>query len=100
MADVGVAAIALTQSYAQFQAFMPKLSDIRRADPNVDFDIVGDVRIGELAAFIGSLGVGVIVSSLAGTPLPAYVSVIVCGLLIALYESVLRTTRAGNGVLS
>lgn len=93
MADVGVAAIALTQSYAQFQAFMPKLSDIRKADYDNDSDMVGDVRIGEVAALIGSLGVGIIVSSLSGNPLPAYVSVAVSLLLIALYESVLRAHR-------
>lgn len=93
MADMGVAAIALTQSFAQFQAYMPKISEIRKADPTVDFDLVGDVRIGEIAAFVGSVGVGVIVSSITGDPVPAYVSVTVCIILIALYESVLRSIR-------
>jgi hypothetical protein len=93
MADMGVAAIALTQSFAQFQTYMPKISDIRKADPKVDFDLVGDVRIGEIAAFVGSVGVGVIVSSITNDPVPAYVSVAVCLILIALYESVLRSIR-------
>lgn len=91
MADVGVAALALTQSYGQFQAYLPKLSDIRKADPKTDLEMVADVRIGELAAFVGSLGVGIIVSSLSGDPTPAYVSVVVSLILIALYESVLRS---------
>lgn len=98
MADIGIAAIALTQSMAQFQAYMPKLSEIRRADPQADADMVGDVRIGEVAAFVGSIGVGVIVSSLTGDPTPAYVSVAVCLILIALYESVLRSHRPLEGM--
>lgn len=97
MADVGVAAIALTQSFAQFQAYMPKLSEVRRADPSVDTDIVGDVRMGEIAAFVGSIGVGVIVASLTGDPTPAYVSVTVCLILIGLYESILRARNPLEG---
>lgn len=91
MADVGIAALALTQSYGQFSAYLPKLSDIRRADPTTDADMVADVRVGEIAAFVGSLGVGVIVASLTKDPTPAYVSVAVSIILICLYESVLRT---------
>jgi hypothetical protein len=97
MADVGVAAIALSQSIGQFQAYMPKLSEIRRADPQADIDMVGDVRMGEIAAFVGSLGVGVIVSSLTGDPTPAYVSVAVCIILIGVYESALRSHRPLEG---
>lgn len=93
MADVGVAAIALTQGYAQFQAFLPKLSDIRKADPVNDPEFAADVRIGEVAAFVGTMGVGVIVSSLSGDPTPTYVSLVVSVLLILLYESVLRSAR-------
>lgn len=93
MADVGVAAIALTQGYAQFQAFLPKIADIRKIDAVNDPEAVADVRIGEVAAFIGTMGVGVIVSSLSGDPMPTYVSLIVSVLLIGMYESILRANR-------
>lgn len=95
--DTGVAALALTQSYAQFQTYMPRLADVRRADPEHDTDIVGDVRVGEIAAFVGSLGVGIIVSSITGDPLPAYVSVASCAILIVMYELVLRSRGAMEG---
>jgi hypothetical protein len=90
MADIGIATLALTQSYAQFQAYMPKLQDIRKTDPIENPEFAADVRIGEIAALIGSLGVGVIASSLTGDPLPAYVSLATSLMLIALYEYVLR----------
>ena len=93
MPDIGIATLALTQSYSQFQAYLPKLQDIRKADPISDPEFAADVRIGEIAALIGSLGIGVIVSSLTNDPLPAYVSVITSLLLISLYEYVLRANR-------
>lgn len=92
--NIGVATLALSQSYAQFQTYMPRLAEVRRADPTHDIDIVGDVRVGEIAAFIGSLGVGIIVSSITGDPLPAYVSVASCLILITMYEIVLRSRGA------
>jgi hypothetical protein len=93
MADIGIATLALTQGFAQFQAHLPKLSEIRKADPANDPEFTADVRMGEVAAFIGTMGIGVIVSSLTGDPLPTYISLIVCALLIGLYESVLRSYR-------
>lgn len=96
MADLGVAAIALTQTYAQFQSYMPKITDVRKADP-ADTEMIGDVRMGEIASLIGSLGVGLIVSSITGDPTPTYVSVGVSLMLIALYEYTLRANRPLEG---
>jgi hypothetical protein len=96
MADLGVAAIALTQTYAQFQSYMPKITDVRKADP-FDTEMIGDVRMGEIASLIGSLGVGLIVSSITGDPTPTYVSVGVSLMLIALYEYTLRANRPLEG---
>jgi hypothetical protein len=97
VADLGVAAIALTQTYAQFQSYMPKITDVRKADP-ADTEMVGDVRMGEIASLIGSLGVGLIVSSITGDPTPAYVSVGVSLTLIMLYEYTLRANRPMEGI--
>lgn len=87
-AAIGVATLAITQGYAQFNVFLPKLSDVRRAAPG---DGVGaDVRVGELAAVAGTMGVGIIVSSLAGSKVPAFVSLLVCALMVGIYETVLH----------
>lgn len=96
MADANagaMAVLALTQGFAQFNGMLPKITDVRKIDVQMDASEVADVRTAELAAFAGTLGVGVIVSSLSGSPLPAYVSLITAVFLIALYESVLRADR-------
>lgn len=90
-AEIGVATLALTQGFAQFQVFLPKLSEVRRATIDTHPDIAADVRVGEIAAVAGTMGVGIIASSLSGSPLPAYTSLIVCALMVCIYESVLRS---------
>lgn len=97
MADTGLAALAMTQSYAQFSTYMPRLSEVRRADPSTDPDIAADVRVGAIAALVGSLGVGVMVSTISGNKLPAYVSLISSLILITMYEIVLRSRGAIMG---
>lgn len=96
MADAsaaGIATLAITQGYAQFNVFLPRLSEVRRAAPGDD--VAADVHIGVIAASIGTLGVGLIASSLSGSKLPATVSLVVCLLMAGIYESVLhaRTTE-------
>lgn len=96
MADANagaMAVLALTQGYAQFNGMLPKITDIRKIDAKFDAESVADVRVAELAAFAGTMGVGIIVSSLSGSPLPAYVSLLTAVSLIAMYEFVLRADR-------
>lgn len=66
--------------------FLPKFSDIRRADPN-DEGMTKDILLGQIAAVAVSVGTGVIVSSLTGSPIPALVSVLMCVILIACYQA-------------
>lgn len=92
MADAnaaGIATLAITQGFTQFNVFLPKLSEVRKATPGDS--IASDVRVGELAAVAGTMGVGLIASSLSGSKLPAIVSAIVCALMLGIYESVLCT---------
>jgi hypothetical protein len=93
---MGIAAIALAQSYSQFSQYMPSLQDVRKGTTD-DSALVGDVRAGEFAALVGSLLVGVIVAWIAGDPTAAYVSVLVCSVMIAMYEYVLRANRPMEG---
>lgn len=89
-ASVGIATLAITQGFAQFNVFLPRISDVRKAAPGDD--ISADVHVGELAAIAGTMGVGIIASSLSGSKLPAIVSGIVCILMVGIYESVLRSS--------
>lgn len=93
---VGIATLAITQGYAQFNVFLPRLSEVRRAAPGDD--VAADVHIGVLAASIGTLGVGFIASSLSGSKLPAAVSLVVCLLMAGIYESVLHARTEGTAL--
>lgn len=94
-ADLGAASIALGQSVGAFQFFLPRLSDVRKSTMD-DADMVGDVRMGELAAGAVCIGIGAMVSSLSGSPYPAMVSVGMALLLVCVYEAALRGDRPMN----
>lgn len=93
---LGPATLAITQSVSSFQFFLPRLADVRRADPKHNADMVGDVRMGELAAATLCIGIGAMVSSLSGSPYPAMVSVLMVGILISVYEIALRGDKPMN----
>lgn len=90
---LGPAALSISQGVSAFQFFLPKLSDVRKTNPAVDLDMVGDVRLGEVAAATLCIGIGAIVSSLTGSPVPAVVALIMVGILICVYETALRADR-------
>lgn len=87
---IGPTTMGLTQSISLFQGFLPKFNDIRKENPMSNPDFVQDVRMGELAAALLTIGIGAVMSSLTGTPYPALISVISALGLIMLYESALR----------
>jgi hypothetical protein len=89
MADpqaVGMATLCMTQSLTLFQQFLPRFQEINTADPSKDIGMVRDVRMGELAAVITTLGIGGMTSALSGSSTPAVVAAITAGGLILLYE--------------
>jgi hypothetical protein len=87
---LGAATIGLTQGLSSAQAFLPKLSDVRKgASP----ELIGDVRMGEVATAIVTIGIGAIVSSLTGSPIPTFVSALIVLGIILLYEAALRGDR-------
>lgn len=89
--NLTAATLAMTQGIASFQAFMPRVSDIRKEANTSSSDIAFDVRAGEVAAVTTTLSVGVLVSALTKTPIAAYVSLITCLVMVVLYESLLRS---------
>jgi hypothetical protein len=90
---IGPATLGVTQGITAFTTFLPKLSDVRKANPETDTDTAADVRLGEIAAVTLTIGIGVITSSLTGSPIPAYTAVFMCLILVCLYESTLRADR-------
>lgn len=92
MSDVfGPAALAAGQALSSFTTFLPRLSEVRKADPG-DPGMLGDVRLGEVAACAVSIGIGVIASSLSGSPIPMYAAAFIAIILIAVYETALNGT--------
>lgn len=93
---VGPASIVASQAFSAFSTFLPSFAEIRKSDPVRNPDVVGDVRMGEIAALTLSVGVGAILSSLTGSAVPAVVAVIMALILICLYEAALRGDKPGN----
>lgn len=92
MSDFGPAAMAVGQTVGGFSTFLPRLSEVRKAMPN-DPDMVGDVRLGEVAAVSLSLGVGAITAALTKSPIPVYAALFMSVMLVVIYECALNGTR-------
>jgi hypothetical protein len=88
----GPAMLGVTQGITAFTTLIPPLADIRKADPT-DTSFAADVRMGEVAAVAMTMGVGVISSSLTGSAVPAGTAVLMCLVLLCVYETALRGDR-------
>lgn len=88
-AIIGITMQAVSQAASAFAQYVPKLTDVRKAEPG-DASMIGDVRIGEIAAVTLTLGVGVVASGLTGSPVPSIIAALMCVVMLWLYESALR----------
>lgn len=86
---LGPATLAAGQTITAFSTFLPRLSDVRKAEPN-DRSMVGDVRMGEFAAIGIALGMGSITASLTKSAVPMYAAGFMIAILLFTYESALR----------
>jgi hypothetical protein len=95
---INPATLAMSQAVAGFLTFMPKISDVRRANAEKQPEFAADVRVGELAALTLAFGVGAIMSALTRSVVPLVVGLLMTALLWFLYESVLKanTTEGSN----
>lgn len=89
----GPAMLGVTSGIQSFLTLMPKITDIRAANPSENPGIAADVRLAEVAGVTLTLGVGVIASSLTGSPVPAFTSLLMSVILVTIYESTLRADR-------
>lgn len=90
--DIGTTILAATQGMTAFWQFMPRISDVRKADLN-DPDMRGDVRFGELAGVGVTMGVGALLTSMTKNSAPLITSALVCAGFVFLYETALRKDR-------
>lgn len=94
MSDVfGPASLAAGQTLSGFMTFLPRLSEVRKANAGAEPEMVGDVRLGEAAATAIAIGVGAIASALSGSPIPMYAAAFVALIMIVVYEIALRGDR-------
>jgi len=95
---VGMATLCMTQSLVLFNQFLPRFEEISSANPAEDAGMVRDVRMGEVAAVITTLGIGGMTSALSGSSTPAVVAALTAGGLILLYEYALRNKGVSDAV--
>lgn len=88
---IGPASLTLGQGLGMFQAFMPKFTDIAHHTPGSDPAFEKDCRMAEAAASMVTVGVGVLLSQMTGSPVPVVVALMVVVGLITLYENALRS---------
>jgi hypothetical protein len=86
----GPVTLTLTSGLAQFQVFLPNFREIRQGNPTSDPGLVADVRMGELAAVLVTLGVGATASAVTGSSTPTVAAALTSLGLVLLYESALR----------
>ncbi len=89
----GPATLALGSAMSAFTTMLPKITDIRKANPEKNPEFAADVRMAEIAAVTVAVGFGAIVSSLSGSAAPLVVVAIMCVILLSLYETTLRADR-------
>jgi hypothetical protein len=92
---ISAATISMTQALALFQNFLPRFSEIRATDPS-NGDMVRDVRMGELAAVLMTLGVGGMTSALTNSAVPAVIALLTSVGLVCLYEAALADRSTSN----
>lgn len=91
-AIIAAATVSLGQSISAYSFFLPPLRDVRKSSP-AEPGMRGDVRMGQLAAGVVSVSVGLMLSILAGSRIPLIVAVIMAFVVGMLYETALNGER-------
>lgn len=89
---MAAATVSLGQSVSAYSFFLPPLREVRQA-PVHDSTMRGDVRMGQVAAGIVSVGVGVMLSYLVGSAIPLAVAVLTAVMVAVIYETALGGER-------
>jgi hypothetical protein len=89
------ATIGIGQTVVCYQFFLPRLSEVRRADPG-EPGMRGDVLLGQAAAGAVSLAVAGLLAWLTGSAVPVYATLFVALVIAGFYQLAMN----GNGVQS
>lgn len=94
-ATLSVSTLALGQTFVVYQFFMPPIREVRRASAS-DSDMRTDVLLGQVAAGLSTIAVGVMLGALAGSGMPVYVSVFIALVVGAVYQYALYVKGEGE----
>lgn len=89
---MAAATVSLGQSISAYSFFLPPLREVRQATVNSPV-IRGDVRLGQVAAGVVSIGVGVMLSYLVGSAIPTVVALLTATMVAVIYETALNGER-------
>jgi hypothetical protein len=84
----GAVFLSVSSAIGTFTSLLPSIQDVRKASKN-DADARTDVRLGEIASTALVIGIGIVASSVAESPIPAMAGILTALALVALYESIL-----------
>lgn len=90
---VAAASVSIGQTVVAYQFFLPRLSEVRRADPG-EPGMRGDVLLGQIAAAGLSVGVGGTLTWLTGSPIPLWVTIFTAVIIAAVYQFAMKDVEA------
>lgn len=90
--SVAASTIAIGQTVASYQFFLPRLNEVRQASPH-DPTMRGDVLLGQVAAGVVSASVGVLLAWMTGSPVPVYVTLFIAVVIAAFYQFAMNGNR-------
>lgn len=91
-AGMTAATVSIGQTVFAYSYFLPRLSEVRRADAS-DPLMRGDVMLGQLAAGSVSMAVGVLLTALTGSQTPVVATLFIAVVIAVIYQYALNGTR-------
>lgn len=92
---IGAASLSIPLTITSYQFFLPRLSEVRRAEPD-DKHMRGDVYLGQVAAGATSVSVGMMMTVLTGSKVPLWTSVFIALIIAAMYQYALGNVTLGE----
>lgn len=81
--EISASAVAIGQTVFAYSYFLPRLSEVRRAN---DHDTRGDVLLGQVAAGSVSVTVGALLSWMTGSSVPVLTTLLIAAIIAVIYQ--------------
>lgn len=91
-AGYAAATVSLGQTVIAYTYFLPRLSEVRRAEPDDEL-MRGDVRLGQIASAALSGGIGAMLSYMTQSPMPMYVAAFIALIIGITYQYAMMGER-------